>query len=129
IRTCIARIRPFAGRYSGPVQDVLCDHLLARHWHLHTDEPFDVFAEKTYRSLAKRREELPLVLQDRVPHMIAGRFLHGYQSRAGLEWALERFSRRLPPDFDPQALADFFFRSYRRLFRGFRCLFPGIGGA
>ncbi len=32
VRANVARLRPYAGRYAGPVHDILADHLLARHW-------------------------------------------------------------------------------------------------
>ena len=126
VRANVARLRSFAGRYAGPVHDVLADHLLVRHWALHTDLPFELFAEKTYHSLENRVTALPAILQERVPHMIAGRFLHGYQSRSGIEWVLERFSRRLPPDFDHQALADYFFANVEAFSVDFDAFFPEL---
>ncbi len=126
VRANMARLRPFAGRYAGPVHDVLADHLLSRHWQQHSREPFDVFAEKTYRSLEKRMAEMPAVLQERVPHMVAGRFLHGYQSRLGLEWVMERFSRRLPADFDAGALINFFFADIEAFSADFDAFFPEL---
>ncbi|MEO6758520.1 MAG: ACP phosphodiesterase [Saprospiraceae bacterium] len=122
----IQRIRPFAGRYSGPVHDVLADHLLARHWDLHAVEPFDLFAEKTYRSLEKGLAAFPPVLQERIPRMVAGRFLHGYQTREGLEWALDRFSYRLPPDFDPKGLSAYFFENIEEFSAEFDAFFPEL---
>ena len=68
----VARIRPYAGRYSPPFTDILYDHLLALNWEKYTDEPFDDFAEKTYRQLENRRAEMPPVLQERLPKMTAG---------------------------------------------------------
>ena len=126
VRSNMARLRPFAGRYAGPVHDVLADHLLSRHWDRHAQEAFDVFAEKTYYSLEKRMAEMPAVLQERVPRMVAGRFLHGYQSRAGLEWVMERFSRRLPADFDYHALINYFFADIEAFSADFDAFFPEL---
>jgi len=126
VRASIAQLRPYAGRYSGPLHDILADHLLARHWARHTAEKFDVFAERTYRQLEERVADLPDILQQRVPHMVAGRFLHGYQSRSGLEWVLERFRRRLPPDFDPVALLNYFFRHIDLFSANFDAFFPDL---
>jgi len=120
------RIRPFAGRYAGPVMDVLYDHLLAIHWAKYADEPFDVFAEKIYARLEKRAAEMPPVLAERVPQMLAGRFLHGYQSREGLEWVLNRFSRRMVGGMDALALAKFFFAEIEAFSEDFNGFFPDL---
>lgn len=124
----VARVRPFAGRWSPPFVDILYDHLLARSWERYTEEPFEVFAKKTYRSLEKRAPEMPPVLQERVPKMVAGRFLHGYQSREGLEWVLDRFRHRLPGDFDTAALAHFFFDEIEAFSEDFDAFFPDLLG-
>lgn len=126
VRANVNRLRPYAGRYAGPVHDILADHLLTRHWGQFTQESFDSFAEKTYRSLEARVADMPPGLQERVPHMVAGRFLHGYQQRAGLEWVLDRFARRLPPDFDPQALLRYFFANIEVFSLDFDLFFPEL---
>jgi len=126
VRANVARLRPYAGRYAGPVHDILADHLLARHWALFTEEPFEVFAEKTYRSLERRIADMPPVLQERTPHLVAGRFLHGYQHRAGLEWVFQRFARRLPPEFAPQALVGYFFENVEVFSANFDAFFPEL---
>ncbi len=126
VRASMHLLRPFAGRYAGPIHDILADHLLARQWSKHTPEKFDDFAEKTYRILQKRVQDLPPVLQERIPHMVAGRFLHGYQNRVGIEWVFERFSRRLPPDFDYIPLLDYFFASIDLFSASFDAFFPDL---
>ena len=122
----VNRIRPYTGRYAPPFVDILYDHLLAIHWQGYTAEAFDVFAEKTYRSLEKRASEMPEVLQERVPKMIAGRFLHGYQQREGLEWVLDKFSLRLSGNFDAKALSGFFFEEISAFSSDFEAFFPDL---
>lgn len=122
----VARLRPFAGRWSPPFVDILYDHLLAISWDRYTEEPFEVFTEKMYRRLERRAAEMPLVLQDRVPKMVAGRFLHGYQSREGLEWVLDRFRRRLPGDFDTAGMGRFFFDELEAFSEDFNAFFPDL---
>lgn len=122
----VQRIRPFAGRYSPPFVDILYDHLLAIHWEKYADEPFEAFAEKTYLQLENRREEMPPILQERLPKMIAGRFLHGYTVRDGLEWVLDRFSTRLAGNFDAVALGSFFFGEIDAFSEDFNAFFPDL---
>lgn len=122
----VGRIRAFAGRYAPPFVDILYDHLLAIHWAQHSEIPFEVFAEKTYAQLQNRAAEMPPFLQERLPKMIAGRFLHGYMQREGLEWVLHQFSRRVPGPFDVQALADAFFREIELYSADFNAFFPEL---
>jgi acyl carrier protein phosphodiesterase len=120
------RIRPFAGRYAGPLVDVLYDHLLAIHWEKYAAEPFNVFAKKTYAQLEKRAAEMPPALQEMLPKMLAGRFLHGYQTREGLEWVLHRFSRRMVGGMDALGLANFFFENIGAFSEDFDGFFPDL---
>lgn len=122
----VGRIRPFAGRYSPPFVDILYDHLLAIHWEKYTQTTFEDFTEKTYRQLEKRRDEMPSVLNERLPKMLAGRFLHGYSVREGLEWVLDRFSTRLAGSFDAQALGRFFFEEIDAFSEDFNKFFPDL---
>lgn len=122
----VNRIRPFAGRYAPPFLDILYDHLLAVSWARYSGELFDNFAERTYTQLEKRASDMPPVLRERLPKMIAGKFLHGYTSRQGLEWVLERFSTRLNGHFDAGALSDFFFDEMPAFLDDFYVFFPDL---
>jgi len=122
----VARIRPYAGRYSRPFVDILYDHLLALHWDKYTAEPFQSFAVKTYAQLENRAAEMPTILQERLPKMIAGQFLHGYTQREGLEWVLHRFSQRIKGPFDPQLIADAFFQAIEGFSEDFNGFFPDL---
>ena len=122
----VARIRPFAGRYAPPFVDILYDHLLALHWHRYSSEPFESFVEKTYSRLERRISDMPEVLRERMPRMLAGKFLHGYAQREGLEWVLGKFSQRLPGDFDASALAACFFAEIDHFSEDFNAFFPDL---
>ena len=122
----VARTRPFAGRYSPPFVDILYDHLLSLHWEKHTTETFENFAKKTYLQLQNRASEMPPILQERLPRMLAGNFLHGYAKREGLEWVLHRFSQRISGHFDPQPVADAFFQDIEGFSADFNAFFPEL---
>lgn len=122
----VARIRRFAGRYAPPFVDILYDYLLAIHWSTYSEEPFDVFAERCYAQLERRREEMPELLRERLPRMLAGRFLHGYTRREGLEWVLDRFSLRLAGNFDASSLAAYFFDEIEHFSSDFNAFFPDL---
>lgn len=67
-----------------------------------------------------------MVLQERLPHMLAGRFLHGYQNRESLEWVLGRFSRRMAGGMDVEGLSDFFFSEIKAFSEDFNVFFPDL---
>jgi acyl carrier protein phosphodiesterase len=122
----VARIRAFARRYAPPFVDILYDHLLAIHWEKHSSEPFQRFAEKTYAQLENRAAEMPPILQERLPKMLAGQFLHGYTQRAGLDWVLNRFSTRLSGQFDIPGLSNAFFDQIEAFSEDFNGFFPDL---
>jgi acyl carrier protein phosphodiesterase len=126
VRTSVARVRPFAGRYAAPVVDVLYDHLLCRAWERYVPVPFEDFAEWAYQGLEEGWELMPLSLQKRWPEMRAGRFLDGYRTREGLEWVLGMFSRRLPSDLNLSALSSFFFSEIEAFETDFSAFFPEL---
>ncbi len=122
----VKRIRPFAGRYSPPFVDILYDHLLAIHWGEYSEESFDDFVSKTYATLERRVLDMPEILQERLPRMLAGRFLNGYTQREGLEWVLRKFSERLPNNFDAGALSAYFFANIDAFSEDFNVFFPDL---
>lgn len=125
-RRSVHRLRPVAGRYAAPVTDVLYDHLLAIHWDKFTPVPFDVFTEKTYRQLVSLTAQMPPELQERLPRMVAGRFLHGYSKREGLAWILDRFSVRLGNKFDAALVSGHFFEKIDHYAEDFNSFFPEL---
>lgn len=120
------RLRPFSGRYSGPVTDILYDHLLAVHWQQYTAEDFNSFVLKTYAALEKGVGHMPAMLQERLPRMLAGDFLSGYSVREGMDFVLDRFSRRLPQSFDRLAVLNFFWENLDTFSGDFQVFFPEL---
>jgi acyl carrier protein phosphodiesterase len=122
----VKRLRPFAGRWTPPFVDILYDHLLLINWENQEQQSFEAFAQTSYQMLAKRADEMPAILQERLPRMIEGRFLHGYQQRQGMEWVLDRFSRRLPTVIDVPALSEHFFENLEQYLSDFQAFFPAL---
>lgn len=119
------RIREGAGRYAGPVTDILYDHLLCRHWETYAgDWAFEEFAAHTYDTLAQA--SLPAPLDAVAPRMIAGRFLHGYRHRDGLAWVLERFAHRISGAMDPDASMAIFEQALPDFDADFHAFFPDM---
>ena len=124
VRASVARIRPFAGRFSAPVVDILYDHLLCLHWERFAPLPFEDFAEWAYEGLNRGLDLMPAPLQKRWPDMRAGHFLDGYRTRTGLEWVMNMFRRRLPAGLHIDALLPFFFDEIALFSGDFEAFFP-----
>ncbi len=125
-RRSVHHLRPVAGRYAAPVNDVLYDHLLAIHWHKYVPVSLDTFAESTYLRLSAQTDLMPPELQERLPRMVAGRFLQGYGERAGLAWILDRFSMRLGQKFDAESIISHFFDQINLYSEDFTGFFPEL---
>lgn len=125
-RQSVHRLRSVAGRYAAPVTDVLYDHLLAIHWNRYVPVSFEDFAEITYRRLTSQADGMPTELQQRLPRMISGRFLHGYRERAGLAWILDRFSIRLGDKFNAAVVTQHFFGEIEHYSTDFNAFFPEL---
>lgn len=126
MRQSIARARPYAGKFAGPVTDILFDHLLVRFWNQYSSEQLQHFVPRTYRQLEKVRKQMPAVLAERLPKMINADFLQGYQHREGLEFVFSRFAKRLPLPVDYVGLLDHFFEDLRSFDRDFQLFFPDL---
>lgn len=126
VRASTARVRPFAGRYAAPVVDILYDHLLCRAWDRVVPVPFEEFAQWAYHGLNAKQDWMPQSLRQRLPQMLAGRFLHGYRTREGLEWVLDMFGRRLPEGLNMAGLVPFFFSEIQLFEADFEQFFPDL---
>lgn len=122
----VSRLRTFAGRYTPPVVDVLYDYVLTLHWDNYTAESFVDFTDKTYRQLQNKADYMPAVLRERLPKMLDARFLEGYATPKGMDFVLERFSRRLPANFDPKATLAHFLNNIDAFSEDFNGFFPDL---
>ena len=126
VHQCTARIRPYAGKFSGPVVDILFDHLLALSWEKYSTASIAEFSANTYRQLENRSDQMPAVLATSLPKMVAGDFLQGYLYREGLEFVFGKFARRLPWPVDFDALLTFFFENLPEFRADFDVFFPEL---
>lgn len=126
VKQCTARIRPFAGKFAGPVMDILFDHLLALQWSRYSHTPLADFCQTTYAQLTERAPEMPPILQERLPRMIAGDFLQGYLHREGLAFVFGKFAKRLPYPVDFDALLAFFYEEMPAFDHDFSFFFPEL---
>ena len=122
----VARLRPFGGRYTPPVVDVLYDHILCRYWDRYATSSLGYFGEQTYQQLQQQAMYMPPVLQERFPRMLEARFLDAYATEPGMRFVLDRFSRRLPANFDPEATLAYFWENITAFSEDFNAFFPEL---
>ncbi len=91
------QIVPFAGRFSGPVSDIVRDHFLSVCWPEFSEKSIPEFSDNIYGVLSRRWPELPEKLHDRTQKMVEHRWLTTYQTLEGLAFVLEKFQIRLAP--------------------------------
>ncbi len=95
------RLAPRHGRYSGILADMLYDHVLARDWSRHHDEPLSAFIERVYACFERERDGalMPEPMRPIVARMIEQDWLGCYASEAGMREVLGRMERRFAARF------------------------------
>jgi acyl carrier protein phosphodiesterase len=88
------RLDPLYGLYRGVLVDLFYDHFLVAEWSNWSDEPFELFLDRTRSSIENQRDEIPERLQQLLP-IIFEELLPSYREVCGIGSALERMSRRV----------------------------------
>lgn len=88
------RIPPERRRYAGILVDVFYDHLLARDWREHHDQPLADYCQGVYRLIAGRLPHLPEHAHLALNLMASEDWLGSYAEMAGISDVLARMSRR-----------------------------------
>lgn len=82
-------------RYAGILLDVFYDHRLSLRWAEYNAEPRAEFIARFYAALNDHRAILPQRLAEIAPYMVSQDWLGRYATMDGVQWAIERISRRL----------------------------------
>lgn len=88
------RISPARRRYAGILVDVFYDHLLARDWQAHHDQPLADYCHGIYRMIDDRFPHLPEHAHPALRLMAAEDWLSSYAEMDGIADVLARMSRR-----------------------------------
>jgi acyl carrier protein phosphodiesterase len=80
--------------YNGVIIDILYDHFLAKNWHKYSEIPLKVYAKNMYAFLQQNNHQLPLRVQNMLPHMIEYNWLVSYASVEGIAIVLAGMNRR-----------------------------------
>lgn len=93
-QTSRSRISLGRRRYAGVLVDVFYDHLLARDWLEHHDQPLTAYCRKVYRMIGDRLGHLPEASHPALKLMAAEDWLSSYADMKGIADVLARMSRR-----------------------------------
>lgn len=114
-------------RYAGILLDVFYDHRLSERWAEYSTEPRTEFIARFYAALAGHRAILPERLADIAPYMVSQDWLGRYATMDGVQWAIERISRRLSRNGELlRAGLDDLHHNYAALAAGFDEFFPDL---
>lgn len=101
VKECKELFYPNFGKYSPIVIDVLFDHYLVKNWEIFTEEAFDAFRPRVYKSLKSYLDIQPEYLQGMINSMIEFDWLKQYKENWGLEKAFLNLNKRInKPEID-----------------------------
>ncbi len=101
VKECKELFYPKYGKYSPIIIDVLFDHYLVKNWEIFTEEAFDVFRPRVYKSLKSYLDIQPEYLQEMINSMIEHDWLKNYKENWGLERAFMNLNKRInKPEID-----------------------------
>ena len=91
-----ARVRHYAGRYSGVVMDMFYDHLLAKDPHWWVREPLSDFVQRMYTLLPQHVDLMTERTQHLLHYMVSRDWLNKYRTIEGIGAAISGLARRVP---------------------------------
>ena len=95
VREALGRFSAGRRRFAGIALDVHFDHLLARDWSRHCDEPLPAFAARVYGALQRFGPPLPAALAQLSERLSRHDGLTAYRDFDTVVLALDRIARRL----------------------------------
>lgn len=92
--TCKSVLYSKYHKYASVVVDIFFDHYLARHWHLYSAEPFDLFRKRVHQAFIDNWHILPDKMKPVIESMIKYDWLKNYAEFWGIERALTGVAKR-----------------------------------
>lgn len=94
VEQMIKVLRPFQGKYTPVVADVLMDFILSKHWESYQIQTLEEFCSKTYQVVNDHLHMLPARLHPRINRMLSHHWLESCKNRERMEQTLIMLSRR-----------------------------------
>ena len=123
VESMVRLIRPYQGKYTPVVADVLMDHILSKHWEQYHPQPIEGFCRLTYGTVHEHLDLIPERLHPRIERMLSHQWLESCKNRERMEHTLLMLSRRaafenkipdalIPYDLHNQTMDDLFVDFY-----------------
>ncbi len=94
VNEIIRLLRPYQGKYTPVVADVLMDYMLSKYWNLFEKQSIEDFCKRKYKIVSKHLHLIPERLHPRMQRMISHRWLESCKDRERMEHTLAMLSRR-----------------------------------
>ncbi|MBK7297569.1 MAG: DUF479 domain-containing protein [Flavobacteriales bacterium] len=117
-----ARVRQYAGRYSGVVMDMFYDHLLANDPFWWEDETLPDFAARMYTLLPEHAELMTERTQHLLHYMVSRDWLNSYSTIDGIGKVISGLARRVPKGefmIGVEHILEAYFDQFNEEFRSF----------
>ncbi len=90
----ILLIRPFQGKYTPVVADVLMDFMLSKYWNRFTNHSLEKFCTAKYTLVQKHLHLIPDRLHPRISRMVDHRWLESCKDETRIEQTFQMLSKR-----------------------------------
>ncbi|MEP6793423.1 MAG: ACP phosphodiesterase [Saprospiraceae bacterium] len=90
----IRLIRPYQGKYTPVVADVLMDYMLSKYWNTFYSKPLEKFCSTKYQVVLKNIKLIPDRLHPRINRMVSHRWLESCKDRNRMEQTFLMLSKR-----------------------------------
>lgn len=90
-----AMLRKRHGKYASVVVDLVWDYYLSTNWKLFSGSSLPDFNKGIYEILAKRKEELPIKLREKIDKMMENDFLMAYANKDNMSVSLAWMDKRV----------------------------------
>ena len=127
VRRSTQRLRAAGyGKYAGVISDMFLDHFLAYNFSDFSPESLVDFTRRVYALLTARQTEMPLRVQQFLPHLTQHNWLLGYAVLEGIRRALGGLSRRALPGSGMETAVTELETNYAAYEADFRAFFPEL---
>ena len=87
-------LRPYQGKYTPVVGDVLMDFILSKFWHQYHPDSIETFCASTYQMVTDHIAYIPERILPRINRMVSHRWLESCKNRQRMEATLQMLSKR-----------------------------------
>jgi acyl carrier protein phosphodiesterase len=126
VHVCKQLVSPHRRRFAGIIVDVCYDHFLAIHWDKYSPIELPAFIKQTYTSIQQYSGDMPDRLRHVLHYMIEHDWLLTYQTKAGVDRALNGISSYIKRENTLKGGIEELEQNYQAMERSFLDFFPDL---